>query len=235
MLEQLEAVGVSYDEIVETLEAEGVQKFADSFAELKTGIEKQATNAGGGCGEHGCRKRDGAKGSGRSDASLWTSSGEEKWLGWLHAPENSHAMAREIPLLRRASPRGRDGRAPARHGRLQPGARGDAPRLCLDQLPRARLDASQGGQAARLGARSRRHLRAGLVQVGLDDRDPLSSRLLLEMGGRAGRALRRRHRSRQRAREAGATSAASRASSPASRRSAGASRRCRRSGSSRPR
>ncbi len=27
------------------------------------------------------------------DASVWTSSGEEKWLGWLQAPEHSHAMA----------------------------------------------------------------------------------------------------------------------------------------------
>jgi hypothetical protein len=30
------------------------------------------------------------------DASLWTSSGEEKWLGWLDAPARSHTQAREI-------------------------------------------------------------------------------------------------------------------------------------------
>jgi len=30
------------------------------------------------------------------DASLWTSSGEEKWLGWLHAPESSLAQVEEI-------------------------------------------------------------------------------------------------------------------------------------------
>jgi transaldolase len=41
LLEQLEALGVSYEEIVETLEAEGVQKFSDSFVELKTGIESK--------------------------------------------------------------------------------------------------------------------------------------------------------------------------------------------------
>jgi len=34
-------LGVSYDEIVDTLEAEGVQKFADSFADLKTGIDNK--------------------------------------------------------------------------------------------------------------------------------------------------------------------------------------------------
>jgi len=39
VLEQLEAVGVSYAEVVDTLEAEGVRKFADSFAELLSGIE----------------------------------------------------------------------------------------------------------------------------------------------------------------------------------------------------
>jgi len=39
LLEQIEAAGVSYAEIVDTLEAEGVQKFADSFAELLNGIE----------------------------------------------------------------------------------------------------------------------------------------------------------------------------------------------------
>jgi transaldolase len=39
LLEQVEAAGVSYAEVVDTLEAEGVQKFADSFAELLSGIE----------------------------------------------------------------------------------------------------------------------------------------------------------------------------------------------------
>jgi transaldolase len=35
---QLEAAGVSYDDVVETLEAEGVQKFADSFDEIVESI-----------------------------------------------------------------------------------------------------------------------------------------------------------------------------------------------------
>ncbi len=35
----LAAAGVDYDDVTDTLEAEGVQKFSDSFAELKTGIE----------------------------------------------------------------------------------------------------------------------------------------------------------------------------------------------------
>ena len=38
LLERLAEVGVDYDDVVATLEAEGVQKFSDSFAELLDGI-----------------------------------------------------------------------------------------------------------------------------------------------------------------------------------------------------
>jgi transaldolase len=38
LLEELAAAGVDYDDVTETLEEEGVQKFADSFAELLDGI-----------------------------------------------------------------------------------------------------------------------------------------------------------------------------------------------------
>jgi transaldolase len=38
LLEQLAAVGVDYDDVVLTLEKEGVQKFSDSFAELLEGV-----------------------------------------------------------------------------------------------------------------------------------------------------------------------------------------------------
>ena len=41
LLEQIEATGVSYNEVVDTLEAEGVQKFEDSFAALLSGIETE--------------------------------------------------------------------------------------------------------------------------------------------------------------------------------------------------
>jgi transaldolase len=41
LLEQLRAVGVDYDDVVETLELEGVQKFADSFAELLDGVRSK--------------------------------------------------------------------------------------------------------------------------------------------------------------------------------------------------
>ena len=38
LIERLAEVGVDYDDVVETLEQEGVQKFADSFQELLDGI-----------------------------------------------------------------------------------------------------------------------------------------------------------------------------------------------------
>jgi transaldolase len=41
LFEQLERVGVDYDDVVETLELEGVQKFADSFAELLDGVRSK--------------------------------------------------------------------------------------------------------------------------------------------------------------------------------------------------
>ena len=47
LLDELAAAGVDYDDVVETLEREGVQKFSDSFAELLEGIEtkRRATAA----------------------------------------------------------------------------------------------------------------------------------------------------------------------------------------------
>jgi transaldolase len=38
LLEQLEAVGIDYDDVVATLEKEGVEKFSDSFKELLDGV-----------------------------------------------------------------------------------------------------------------------------------------------------------------------------------------------------
>jgi transaldolase len=41
LLEKLAAVGVDYDDVTETLELEGVQKFADSFEELLEGVRSK--------------------------------------------------------------------------------------------------------------------------------------------------------------------------------------------------
>jgi transaldolase len=39
LLDELAAAGVDYDDVTETLEREGVQKFSDSFASLLSGID----------------------------------------------------------------------------------------------------------------------------------------------------------------------------------------------------
>jgi transaldolase len=41
LLDQLEELGISYDDVTETLEREGVDKFADSFKELLNGVAKK--------------------------------------------------------------------------------------------------------------------------------------------------------------------------------------------------
>ena len=38
LLDELAKAGVDYDDVTQTLEPEGVQKFADSFAELLDGV-----------------------------------------------------------------------------------------------------------------------------------------------------------------------------------------------------
>ncbi len=41
LVEEIAGVGVDYDDVTETLELEGVQKFADSFAELLDGVAQK--------------------------------------------------------------------------------------------------------------------------------------------------------------------------------------------------
>jgi transaldolase len=41
LIDQLEELGISYDDVTETLEREGVDKFADSFKELLDGVAKK--------------------------------------------------------------------------------------------------------------------------------------------------------------------------------------------------
>jgi transaldolase len=43
LLDELAAAEVDYDDVVETLEREGVEKFADSFRQLLEGIEAKRT------------------------------------------------------------------------------------------------------------------------------------------------------------------------------------------------
>ena len=43
MLDDLDNFGISYDEVIELLEVEGVQKFEDSYAQLASAISLQLT------------------------------------------------------------------------------------------------------------------------------------------------------------------------------------------------
>jgi transaldolase len=41
VLDRLEAIGIGYDDVIEVLEAEGVQKFEDSYTQLAESVQKQ--------------------------------------------------------------------------------------------------------------------------------------------------------------------------------------------------
>jgi transaldolase len=46
VLDDLEGLGISYDEVIEVLEVEGVQKFEDSYAQLAESVRGQLDAAG---------------------------------------------------------------------------------------------------------------------------------------------------------------------------------------------
>jgi transaldolase len=41
VINRLEAIGIGYDDVIEVLEVEGVQKFEDSYAQLAESVQKQ--------------------------------------------------------------------------------------------------------------------------------------------------------------------------------------------------
>jgi len=41
IIERLDAIGIGYDDVIEVLEVEGVQKFEDSYAQLAESVQKQ--------------------------------------------------------------------------------------------------------------------------------------------------------------------------------------------------
>jgi transaldolase len=43
VLDNLDNIGISYDEVIELLEVQGVQKFEDSYARLASAISMQLT------------------------------------------------------------------------------------------------------------------------------------------------------------------------------------------------
>jgi len=47
VFDELESIGVGYDGVVDVLESEGVQKFADSWNQLLEGVQRELTRLGG--------------------------------------------------------------------------------------------------------------------------------------------------------------------------------------------
>ena len=138
------------------------------------------------------------------DASVWTGSGEDRWLGWLDVHTRVRQHADELRAFADAARRAVRRRRPPRHGRLLARARGAAAHLrrrvastCSTRRTRPRSAALE--DEPRPGA----HALPRLLQVGLHDRDALAPRVLLGADGRPRRAVRRDHRPRLGARAAG--------------------------------
>ena len=163
------------------------------------------------------------------DASLWTDSGEDAWLGWIDAVEEGQLGLPELAGLGRPA-RGepRAGRA-LRHGRLEPRPARDRRAQRQRSAARARLDrprrrARRAGRGLALRDR---------VQVGLDDRAQLlRGRVLGARPAATARASSRSPIPGRRSRS-GRAASAGRTSRMAAPTSAGATPRSRRSGSSR--
>ncbi|MCZ6782036.1 MAG: bifunctional transaldolase/phosoglucose isomerase, partial [Proteobacteria bacterium] len=106
-LRGLDELGISLDEITDELRVEGVRLFADAFDQLLAAMEEKRRAF---LGPRLARQNLGAaeaqiaesaetwRREGRvrrlwsGDASLWTDSGEDRWLGWLRVVQQSRAQ-----------------------------------------------------------------------------------------------------------------------------------------------
>src|SRR6201999_2378378 len=101
LLVQLREAGIDYDDVVEVLEAEGVQKFADSFDELLAGIRaKRGELAAAGARDHPERmttdRRELVERIWSRGPTVWTGKDEARWLGWLDEPARMREEADSI-------------------------------------------------------------------------------------------------------------------------------------------
>ena len=191
-------VGVDYDDVVETLEAEGVQKFADSFDGAARRDPREAGRA-----RRGVTRSSADELVGRiwaRDPSVWTGGGRGA-VARLARRRRAHARARRRARARSPtrSPTSVRRRRPARHGRLEPRAGGAAADVrrrerstCSTRRTRRRSARLERDDRPRADALPRG------VEVRLDARDALAPRVLLGATVRKRRAVRRDHRSRAR-------------------------------------
>ncbi len=111
----LAAAGVSMDEVTDQLVEEGVQQFADAFDKLLGVVaQRRRTLSAGDApgmvikpGDAGLEKAIAAEAEAwrhdgrirklwQGDASLWTGTDEDEWLGWLHIVEQERAGLAEL-------------------------------------------------------------------------------------------------------------------------------------------
>ena len=86
-------MGVDYDDVTETLELEGVQKFADSFDGAARRRAREARESSP------RRERERAELIDRiweRDPTVWTGADEAKWLGWLDEPRRMGERVAEL-------------------------------------------------------------------------------------------------------------------------------------------
>ena len=169
------------------------------------------------------------------DASLWTDSGEDRWLGWLDVVPRVRAARRRAERLRGGGDRAVPRLRPARHGRLLAGAGGAAADVQRRVVPRPRHDASRRRSA---GSSASVDLEQTLFLASSKSGSTIETRSHLEYfwertGGRGAQFAAITDPGSEL--DGSRTSAASAPSSRASRRSAGATRRSRCSGSCRRR
>ena len=146
----------------------------------------------------------------RKDDTLWGEAGAPEVadrLGWLTISEPMLEEARGPRGVRRGGEARRPDRLrAARHGRLEPGARGDQalvrPARARPAAARARLDRPRRGRGARAQGRPVEDALPGLVEVGRHGRDAVALPLLLREDGRQRVAVRCDHRPGQPAAEA---------------------------------
>ena len=195
-------MGVDYDDVTETLELEGVQKFADSFEELLDGVRSKRGQLAAASTVNRAELIDRIW---ERDPTVWTGADEAKWLGWLDEPASGCASASpsSSQFADEVADDGLDaivllgmGGSSLAPEVLRRTFRSEAFHV-LDTThpqrdPRARGDDRPRAHALHLG-----------VEVGLDARDALAHRLLLGAHRQARRVLRRDHRSRLRARADG--------------------------------
>ena len=116
-LDLLKQSGISLDEVTDKLTVEGVRLFAESFDGLLAGVEQRRAQTLGRALNRYSASLDKAAAEGvqntlqewtragnirrlwSKDATLWTGTDEDKWLGWLQAIDDSRAQVPEINAL----------------------------------------------------------------------------------------------------------------------------------------